>query len=85
MLCHRCREPIMRDECDVAYCRNCGELFCSEECRDEHIAGMHALTMHPVAEESGTAAADTSVRAGAGCAGPSTDTGDGGWLWRGFA
>jgi hypothetical protein len=40
-VCYRCAEPIERDDIDIAQCRTCGELFCGEECRDDHVVAMH--------------------------------------------
>jgi len=40
-VCHRCGEPIERDDWDIAQCSVCFECFCSEECRDDHAADRH--------------------------------------------
>lgn len=40
--CHSCEGRCTRDDYDLPFCRACGELFCSEECRDGHVTELHS-------------------------------------------
>lgn len=42
LYCSLCEGPTLRDDYDVPRCKVCGDLFCCEECRDEHMIAMHA-------------------------------------------
>lgn len=40
--CQTCGNRCERDDYDLPRCKGCGECdFCSETCRDEHLAALH--------------------------------------------
>ena len=65
-ICYRCESPIERDDIDIAQCRTCGELFCGEECRDDHVVAIHRPSwLHQ--EPEPTPEPCTSAARAAGC------------------